>query len=177
MHWKSFCGCSNTFVAHIRHITQLNRSLENNLLKSIEYLTNMAYSQLGLTPEIMDDTVMTNYENRVIEPLVAAVVDEMKRKFLSREDLKAKQSIMYFRDPFKLAPVSMVAEMADKFTRNEIMTSNEFRQVIGMKPSKDPKADQLLNKNLSPNAGQAAQIGSDPAARGREAVEQMVNES
>ena len=89
-------------------------------------------------------------------------MDELKRKFLSREDLKAKQSIMYFRDPFKLAPVSMVAEMADKFTRNEIMTSNEFRQVIGMKPSKDPKADQLLNKNLSPNAGQAAQIGSDP---------------
>lgn len=169
------------YIDATEHITQLNRSLENNLLKSIEYLTNMAYSQLGLTPEIMngtaDDTVMTNYENRVIEPLVAAVVDEMKRKFLSREDLKAKQSIMYFRDPFKLAPVSMVAEMADKFTRNEIMTSNEFRQVIGMKPSKDPKADQLLNKNLSPNAGQAAQIGSDPAARGREAVEQMVNES
>ncbi len=169
------------YIDATEHITQLNRSLENNLLKSIEYLTNMAYSQLGLTPEIMngtaDDTVMTNYENRVIEPLVAAVVDELKRKFLSREDLKAKQSIMYFRDPFKLAPVSMVAEMADKFTRNEIMTSNEFRQVIGMKPSKDPKADQLLNKNLSPNAGQAAQIGSDPAARGREAVEQMVNES
>lgn len=154
------------YIDATEHITQLNRSLENNLLKSIEYLTNMAYSQLGLTPEIMngtaDDTVMTNYENRVIEPLVAAVVDELKRKFLSREDLKAKQSIMYFRDPFKLAPVSMVAEMADKFTRNEIMTSNEFRQVIGMKPSKDPKADQLLNKNLSPNAGQAAQIGSDP---------------
>lgn len=154
------------YIDATEHITQLNRSLENNLLKSIEYLTNMAYSQLGLTPEIMngtaDDTVMTNYENRVIEPLVAAVVDELKRKFLSREDLKAKQSIMYFRDPFKLAPVSMVAEMADKFTRNEIMTSNEFRQVIGMKPSKDPKADQLLNKNLSPNAEQAAQIGSDP---------------
>lgn len=169
------------YIDATEHITQLNRSLENNLLKSIEYLTNMAYSQLGLTPEIMngtaDDTVMTNYENRVIEPLVAAVVDELKRKFLSREDLKAKQSIMYFRDPFKLAPVSMAAEMADKFTRNEIMTSNEFRQVIGMKPSKDPKADQLLNKNLSPNAGQAAQIGSDHAARGREAVEQMVNES
>ena len=135
------------------HITQLNRSLENNLLKTIEYLTNMAYSQLGITPEIMNgtatDAVMTNYENRTIEPIVAAAVDEMKRKFLTEEDRAEKESILYFRDPFKLAPVSMVAEMADKFTRNEIMTSNEFRQVIGMKPSKDPKADQLLNKNLS----------------------------
>ena len=135
------------------HITQLNRSLENNLLKTVEYLTNMAYSQLGITPEIMNgtatDTVMTNYENRTIEPIVAAAVDELKRKFLTKEDLAAGESVLYFRDPFKLAPVSMVAEMADKFTRNEIMTSNEFRQVIGMKPSKDPKADELRNSNIS----------------------------
>ena len=135
------------------HITQLNRSLENNLLKTVEYLTNMAYSQLGITPEIMngtaDDKVMTNYENRTIEPLVAAVADEMRRKFLTPEQRENRESIMYFRDPFKLAPVSMVAEMADKFTRNEIITSNEFRQVIGMKPSKDPKADELRNSNIS----------------------------
>lgn len=135
------------------HITQLNRSLENNLLKTVEYLTNMAYSQLGITPEIMNgtatDTVMTNYENRTIEPIVAAAVDELKRKFLTKEDREAGESVLYFRDPFKLAPVSMVAEMADKFTRNEIMTSNEFRQVIGMKPSKDPKADELRNSNIS----------------------------
>ena len=134
------------------HITQLNRSLENNLLKTVEYLTNMAYSQLGITPDIMNgtanDTVMTNYENRTIEPLVAAAVDELKRKFLTKEARDKGESIMYFRDPFKLAPVSMVAEMADKFTRNEIMTSNEFRQVIGMKPSKDPKADRLENSNI-----------------------------
>lgn len=135
------------------HITQLNRSLENNLLKTVEYLTNMAYSQLGITPEIMNgtanDTVMTNYENRTIEPIVAAAVDELKRKFLTKEDRAAGESVLYFRDPFKLAPVSMVAEMADKFTRNEIMTSNEFRQAIGMKPSKDPKADELRNSNIS----------------------------
>lgn len=135
------------------HITQLNRSLENNLLKTVEYLTNMAYSQLGITPGIMNgtanDTVMTNYENRTIEPIVAAAVDELKRKFLTKEDRAAGESVLYFRDPFKLAPVSMVAEMADKFTRNEIMTSNEFRQVIGMKPSKDPKADELRNSNIS----------------------------
>lgn len=141
------------YVDATEHITQLNRSLENNLLKTVEYLTNMAYSQLGLTPEIMngtaDDKVMTNYENRTIEPIVAAAVDEMRRKFLTNEDRANGESVMYFRDPFKLAPVSVVAEMADKFTRNEIMTSNEFRQVIGMKPSKDPKADELRNSNIS----------------------------
>lgn len=169
------------YVDATEHITQLNRSLENNLLKSVEYLTNMAYSQLGITPEIMngtaDDVAMTNYENRTIEPLVAAVVDELKRKFLTAEDRKAQQSVMYFRDPFKLAPVSMVAEMADKFTRNEIMTSNEFRQVIGMKPSKDPKADQLLNKNLSASAEEQAMIRKAPTVRGKEAVEKMVTEN
>lgn len=158
------------------HITQLNRSLENNLLKTVEYLTNMAYSQLGITPEIMNgtanDTVMTNYENRTIEPLVAAAVDELRRKFLTPEARDNGESVLYFRDPFKLAPVSMVAEMADKFTRNEIMTSNEFRQVIGMKPSKDPNADKLRNANIAqPDDGDAP----DPADAGRDAVERLVN--
>ena len=157
-------------------ITQLNRSLENNLLKTVEYLTNMAYSQLGITPDIMNgtanDTVMTNYENRTIEPLVAAAVDELKRKFLTKEARDRGESIMYFRDPFKLAPVSMVAEMADKFTRNEIMTSNEFRQVIGMKPSKDPKADRLENSNISrPNEEDGVQ---KTITAGKEAVERSI---
>ena len=159
------------------HITQLNRSLENNLLKSVEYLTNMAHSQLGITPEIMngtaDDKVMTNYENRTIEPLVAAAVDEMRRKFLTKEQRDAGESILYFRDPFKLAPVSMVAEMADKFTRNEIMTSNEFRQVIGMKPSKDPKADELRNSNISASKEEIA-AQNRTVENGREAVDRAL---
>lgn len=158
------------------HITQLNRSLENNLLKSVEYLTNMAYSQLGITPEIMNgtasDAVMTNYENRTIEPIVAAAVDELKRKFLSDRMRASGESIMYFKDPFKLAPVSMVAEMADKFTRNEIMSSNEFRQVIGLKPSKDPKADELLNKNLSQSSEAASEMGNAMAAGKEESQEE-----
>lgn len=137
------------------HVTQLNRSLENNLLKQVEYLTSMLYGQLGITPEILngtaDEKTMLNYNNRTIEPIVSAFVDEMKRKFLTKTARSAKyrQSIMFFRDPFKLVPVDNVAEIADKFTRNEIMTSNEFRQVIGMKPSDDPNADELRNKNLS----------------------------
>lgn len=160
------------------HITQLNRSLENNLLKSVEYLTNMAYSQLGITPEIMngtaDDKVMTNYENRTIEPLVAAAVDEMRRKFLTKEQREEdRESILFFRDPFKLAPVSMVAEMADKFTRNEIMTSNEFRQVIGMKPSKDPKADELRNSNISASKEEIA-AQNQTTVNGKEAVERSI---
>ena len=160
------------------HITQLNRSLENNLLKTVEYLTNMAYSQLGITPEIMngtaDDKVMTNYENRTIEPLVAAAVDEMRRKFLTKTQREEdRESILFFRDPFKLAPVSMVAEMADKFTRNEIMTSNEFRQVIGMKPSKDPKADELRNSNISASKEEIA-AQNQTIVNGREAVERSI---
>lgn len=164
------------------HITQLNRSLENNLLKTVEYLTNMAYSQLGITPEIMNgtasDAVMTNYENRTIEPLVAAAVDELKRKFLTEEDRKeGRESMMYFRDPFKLAPVSAVAEMADKFTRNEILTSNEFRQLLGMKPSKDPKADELRNSNISQSDAEIAERNKTITA-GKEAVERsMANQN
>lgn len=134
-------------------ITQLNRSVENNLMKQIEYLTEMLYSQLGITQTVMDGTAdektMLNYNNRSIEPIASAIVDELKRKFLTKTARSQGQSIMMFRDPFKLVPVNNIAEIADKFTRNEIMTSNEFRQVIGMKPSDDPKADQLVNANIS----------------------------
>ena len=134
-------------------ITQLNRPIENNLLKQIEYLTVMLYGQLGISQAVMEGTAdekqMLNYNNRTIEPIISAIVDEMKRKFLTKTARSQKQSIMFFRDPFKLVPVENVAEIADKFTRNEIMTSNEFRQVIGMKPSDDPKADQLRNANIS----------------------------
>lgn len=134
-------------------ITQLNRSVENNLMKQIEYLTEMLYNQLGITQTVMDGTAdektMLNYNNRSIEPIVSAIVDELKRKFLTKTARSQGQSIMMFRDPFKLVPVNNIAEIADKFTRNEIMTSNEFRQVIGMKPSDDPKADQLVNANIS----------------------------
>ena len=134
-------------------ITQLNRSLENNLMKQVEYLTNMLYSQLGITQTVLDGTAdektMLNYNNRTIEPIVSAIVDEMKRKFLSKTARSQLQSIKFFRDPFKLVPVNDIAEIADKFTRNEIMTSNEIRQIIGMKPSNDPKADKLINSNIS----------------------------
>lgn len=135
------------------HVTQLNRSLDNNLMKQIEYLTSMLYSQLGITQTVLDGTAdektMLNYYNRTIEPIVSAVVDEMKRKFLTKTARSQNKSITYFRDPFGLVPVSDIAEIADKFTRNEIMTSNEIRQKIGIKPSDDPKADQLINSNIS----------------------------
>lgn len=133
-------------------ITQLNRPLENNLMKQIEYLTSMLYSQLGITQSVLDGTAdektMLNYYSRTIEPIISAITNEMKRKFLSKTARTQKQTIMFFRDPFKLVPVNDIAEIADKFTRNEIMTSNEIRQVIGMKPSDDPKADQLVNSNM-----------------------------
>ena len=134
-------------------ITQLNRSLENNLMKQVEYLTNLLFSQLGMTQSILDgtadDKTMLNYYTRTIEPIIAALADEMKRKFLSKTARSQYQSIMFFRDPFKLVPVNDIAEIADKFTRNEIMTSNELRQIVGMKPSSDPKADKLINSNLN----------------------------
>lgn len=135
------------------HITQLNRSLENNLMKQIEYLTSLLFSQLGITQSILDGTAdektMLNYYSRTIEPIISAIVDEMKRKFLTKTARSQKQDIMFYRDPFKLVPVNSIAEIADKFTRNEIMTSNEIRQVIGMRPSSDPRADQLVNSNVS----------------------------
>lgn len=141
------------YIDSTEKVVQLNRSLENNLMKQIEYLQNLLFSQLGITQEILngtaDEQTMLNYNNRTIEPFVSAIADEMKRKFLSRTARTQGQSIMYFREPFKLVPVNSVAEIADKFTRNEIMTANEIRQVIGMKPSKDPKADELRNSNIS----------------------------
>lgn len=134
-------------------ITQLNRSLENNLLEQVEYLTNMVYSQLGITQSVLDGTAdektMLNYMNRTVEPIISAIVDELKRKFLTKTARSQLQSIVYFRDPFRLVPVNDIAEIADKFTRNEIMTSNEIRQIVGMQPSKDPKADKLVNSNIS----------------------------
>ncbi|MCM1577933.1 MAG: phage portal protein [Ruminococcus sp.] len=134
-------------------ITQLNRPLENNLMNQIEYLTSMLYSQLGLCREILDgtadDKVMTSYYNRSVEPFVSALTDEMNRKFLSREARDEGEAIKFFRDPFRLISVTEIADIADKFTRNEIMSTNEFRPIIGLKPSDDPKADELLNKNIS----------------------------
>lgn len=138
-------------------VTQLNRPVENNLLKQVEYLTNMLFSQLGITQAILDGTAKEeeklNYYNSTVEPILSAVVDAMRTTFLTRTARSQKQSIEYFRDPFRLVPVAQIAEIADKMTRNEIMTSNEIRQVVGMKPSDDPKADELRNKNLSEPAG------------------------
>lgn len=134
-------------------VTQLNRPVENNLLKQVEYLTNMLFSQLGITQAVLDGTAKEeeklNYYNSTVEPILSAVVDAMRTTFLTRTARSQKQSIEYFRDPFRLVPVSQIAEIADKMTRNEIMTSNEIRQVVGMKPSDNPKADELRNKNLS----------------------------
>ena len=148
------------------HITQLNRSVNNNLMSQIEYLTSMLYSQLGITQSILDGTAdektMLNYNNRTIEPIISAIVDEMKRKFLTKTARSQRQSILFFRDPFKLVPVNEIAEIADKFTRNEIMTSNEIRQVVGMKPSEDPRADELRNKNLSEPSGSNQQSEEAP---------------
>lgn len=150
------------YIDGTEKVTQLNRPVENNLMSQIEYLTNMLFSQLGMTQGILDGTAdektMLNYYNRTIELIASAIVDGMKRRFLTKTARTQHQSIVFFRDPFKLVPVNDIAEIADKFTRNEIMTSNEIRQVIGMKPSKDPKADQLVNSNISqPNGGQQAE--------------------
>lgn len=140
------------YIDGTERITQLNRSLENNLMKQIEYLTSMLYSQLGLTQSVLDGTAneeeLTNYYNRTIEPIVSAIVNEFNTKFLTKTARSQHQTIFYFRDPFRLVPVAKLAEIADKFTRNEIMSSNEFRQIIGMKASEDPRADELRNKNM-----------------------------
>lgn len=165
-------------------ITQLNRSLENNLMKQIEYLTSMLYSQLGITQSILDGTAdektMLNYYNRTIEPIISAIVDEMKRKFLTKTARSQNKSIMFFRDPFKLVPVADLAEISDKFTRNEIATSNEIRQVIGWKPSTDPKADELRNSNLSEhNAGGSVSDttnGDETESSDTSAYDSLVNE-
>lgn len=149
-------------------ITQLNRPIENNLMKQIEYLTSMLFSQLGITQSILDgsadEKTMLNYNNRTVEPIASAIVDEMKRKFLTKTAISQNQTIMYFMDPFKLVPVSNLADIADKFTRNEILSSNEVRQIIGMKPSEDPKADQLINKNIAqPNNGEEVPSNGEEA--------------
>lgn len=141
------------YIDGAEKVTQLNRPLENNLLKQVEYLTAMLYSQLGITKEILDGTadeqVMVNYYTRTIEPIIASIVLEFKRKFLTKTARSQKQSIVYIRNPFTLTTMNNIAEIADKFTRNEIATTNEIRSVIGWKPSSDPKADQLLNKNIN----------------------------
>ena len=141
------------YIDSTEHITQLNRSIENNLLKQVEYFTNLLFSQLGMTVEILngtaDEDTMNNYYNRIVEPILAAVVDEMNRKFLTKTARTKGHAIKYFRDPFKLVSTTNLAELADKFTRNCIMTSNEFRQVIGLRPVDDPKADTLTNNNIS----------------------------
>lgn len=141
------------YIDGTEKVTQLNRSVDNNLMSQIEYLVNLMYSQLGITQSIMDGTAdeatMLNYYNRTIEPIVSAIADEMKRKFLTKTARTQGQSIFFYRNPFKLVPVSQVAEIADKFTRNEVMSPNEVRQVIGLKPSKDPTSDELRNRNLS----------------------------
>lgn len=146
------------YIDGTEKIVQLNRSLENNLLKQIEYLFNMFYSQLGITQSIMDGTAdektMLNYNNRTIEPLVSSAVDEMKRRFLTKTARAQNQSIMFFKEPFKLVPVNDLAEIADKFTRNEILSPNEIRQIIGIKPSSDKKADELRNRNISQSAAE-----------------------
>ena len=147
------------------HITQLNRPVENNLRKQIEYLTSMLYSQIGFDKSILDGTAdektMLNYNNRTIEPFLSAIVDEMKRKFLTKTARSQNQTIAYFKDPFKLVPVSQLAEISDKMTRNEILSSNEIRQIIGLKPSDDPRADELRNKNLSEPANAKNESESD----------------
>lgn len=152
------------YIDSTEHITQLNRSLENNLLKQIESLMSTLYGQLGITSSVMDGTAdektMLNYSNRSIEPIVSAIVDAMKRTFLTKTARSQKQSIVFFRDPFKLVPVNDLAEIADKFTRNEIMTSNEIRQIVGMKPSDDPKADQLRNSNINQSNEELSEMNS-----------------
>lgn len=160
-------------------ITQLNRPVENNLMKQIEYLTSMLYSQLGITQSVMDGTAdeatMLNYNTRTIEPIISAIVDEMKRKFLTKTARSQKQSIMFFSDPFKLVPVEKLADIADKFTRNEILSSNELRQIVGRKPSSDPKADQLINSNLNQPEEKVDKKPTEPSKESNEG-EQNQNE-
>ena len=164
------------YIDGTEHITQLNRSVDNNLMKQIEYLTSMLYSQLGITTSVLDGTAdektMLNYMNRTVEPILSAIVDEMKRKFLTKTARSQHQTIRYFNDPFRLIPVTNLADIADKFTRNEIMSSNEFRQIIGMKPIDDPKADELRNKNL--NAGDGQEFAT---TKGDEVVETPLAEN
>lgn len=165
------------YIDGTERVTQLNRPIENNLMKQIEYLTNMLYSQLGMTQSVFDGTAdekaMLNYNNRTIEPIVAAITGAMKRSFLTKTARTQGQTIMSFRDPFKLVPIDNIAEIADKFTRNEVLTSNEIRQIIGFKPSNDPKADQLVNSNIAqPTDPAMAPMEGDSMAT-EDSVEEM----
>ena len=157
------------YIDGTEKVTQLNRPAENNLMAQIQYLTSMLYSQLGMTESIFDGTAdektMLNYYNRTVEPIISAIADAMKRSFLTKTGRSQGQTIMYFRDPFKLVPVNELADIADKFTRNEILSSNEVRAIIGYKPSSDPGADELRNKNLNP-----AKAGVQPAQPSKEIV-------
>lgn len=168
------------YIDSTEHVTQLNRPIENNLMAQIEYLTSMLYSQLGFSQEILNgkatEEEMTNYQARIIEPLASAVVDEVKRKWLTRTARSQRQSIMYFYDAFKIVPVTKVAETADSLTRNEILTSNEFRQIIGRKPSSDPSADELRNKNLNKSNEEIKNNGdggSSPESLVSQAIQKM----
>ena len=154
-------------------ITQLNRPIENNLLKQIESLTSTLYGQLGITEEVLkgtaDEKTMLNYYNSTIEPILSCIALELKRKFLTKTARTQGQSIEFFKDPFRLVPVNNIADIADKFTRNEVMTSNEIRQVIGIKPSDDPKADMLINSNLNQSPEQLAMAqGMNPYSQQQE---------
>lgn len=146
-------------------ITQLNRPIENNLMNQITYLTSMLYGQLGISEDLLngkaDEQTMLNYFNTTIEPILSAIVDEFKRKFLSKTARTQKQSIMFFREPFKLVPVNNIADIADKFTRNEILSSNEIRGIIGFRPSDDPKANELINSNLNQSNEELPMEGYD----------------
>ena len=167
------------YIDATEKVTQLNRPIENNLMKQVEYLTNMLYSQIGITPAIMDGTAdektMLNYNNRTIEPIVSAIVDAMKRSFLTKTARTQGQTIMAFRDPFKLVPIDNIAEIADKFTRNEILTSNEVRQIIGFKPSSDPKADRLLNSNVSHSPEELESLGEGTELNSQSSMEDLMN--
>ena len=172
------------------HITQLNRSVENNLLNTIQYLTQMMYSQIGMTQAILEGTAgdqeYLNYKNQTIEPFIAAICNEFKRKFISKTARTQGQSIKYFEDPFKLVPVAQIADIADKFTRNEILTPNEVRQIIGIKPAEDQNADELRNRNISQSAdeiqaklgmnGQPSSLGEDASSEGEEYYDESVDD-
>lgn len=154
------------YIDSTERITQLNRPIENNLLKQIEYLTEMVYSQLGITQSILNGSAseqeLLNYQSHTIEPIISAIVDEMKRKFLTKTARSQSQTIKFFKDPFKLVPINSIATMADKFSRNEILSANEIRQIIGIKPSDDPKADELRNSNMPQEEDRPANVEENP---------------
>ena len=161
-------------------ITQLNRPLTNNLLEQVKYLTDMLYSQLGINEAVLagtaDEQSLLNYNNRTIEPIISAITDELKRKFLTKTAITQKQSVMFFRDPFKLVPIGHIADIADKFTRNEILTSNEMRQIVGYKPVQDdPNADKLRNSNISQPKSEIQQMLPNVPEAGEE--QEMENQN